>query len=410
MNGSERLHALDAVRALALLLGVALHGAVPYVPGFPGWASDTPSTGLTVMFYVIHIFRMTVFFFIAGLFARLALQRKGTTTFVRDRLTRVGLPLVGGWLVLMPGMGIVLAVGAAIAGTAANTQPAVAPQVPESALMAVVTLFPWGHLWFLYMLLGFYAVALAARGAVHRVDKRDAIASLADRVTRWVMQSHLAPLVLGAPALALFLTNPDWRMWFGVPSPIQGFIPDRLSWFSFAFAFVFGWMLHRQIELIRVWQRRWALNMGIALAATAGCLAIAGPTPIDAAAAPGLMTAAYAVLYAVSIWAWIAGILGVALTFLSEHSVTRRYLADASYWIYLVHVLPIMATHVALTRMAWPPALEFLIVVGIATGVCLATYQVFVRHTFIGVVLNGRRGGSAVQPPAAAAAPGAAVT
>ena len=49
---------------------------------------------------------------------------------------------------------------------------------------------------------------------------------------------------------------------------------------------------------------------------------------------------------------------------------------------------------------AWPPALEFLIVVGIATGVCLATYQVFVRHTFIGVVLNGRRGGSAVQPPA----------
>ena len=171
MNGSERLHALDAVRALALLLGVALHGAVPYVPGFPGWASDTPSTGLTVMFYVIHIFRMTVFFFIAGLFARLALQRKGTTTFVRDRLTRVGLPLVGGWLVLMPGMGIVLAVGAAIAGTAANTQPAVAPQVPESALMAVVTLFPWGHLWFLYMLLGFYAVALAARGVLQQLAK-----------------------------------------------------------------------------------------------------------------------------------------------------------------------------------------------------------------------------------------------
>ena len=48
MNTSERVHALDAVRALALLLGVVLHAAMSFVPGIGsvGWpiVDRSPST------------------------------------------------------------------------------------------------------------------------------------------------------------------------------------------------------------------------------------------------------------------------------------------------------------------------------------------------------------------------------
>ena len=32
-----RIHALDAVRALALLFGIAMHATMPYVKDVPGW-------------------------------------------------------------------------------------------------------------------------------------------------------------------------------------------------------------------------------------------------------------------------------------------------------------------------------------------------------------------------------------
>jgi fucose 4-O-acetylase-like acetyltransferase len=95
MQPADRLHALDAVRAYALLLGVVLHGAAAYLQGFsiPMWL-DTPSeVGAPIMYYVIHMFRMSAFFLIAGFFARVLVERRGVQGFVKDRGKRVALPL-----------------------------------------------------------------------------------------------------------------------------------------------------------------------------------------------------------------------------------------------------------------------------------------------------------------------------
>jgi peptidoglycan/LPS O-acetylase OafA/YrhL len=205
----------------------------------------------------------------------------------------------------------------------------------------------------------------------------------------------------------MFLTNPEWRMWFGIPSPIAGLVPDSTSSVAFGAAFAFGWVLHRQADLLRLWERRWKGNMALAIASTAAMLVIAGPTPIYTANSGGAITALYALLYVVAIWTWSFAIVGAALRFLSGYDAARRYVADASYWIYLAHVPIVMGLHVVLSRVPAPPEAKFLIVVFVATLVCLAMYQMFVRYTFIGVMLNGRRGGTVTQP---AVAPAAAIT
>ena len=57
MNSSHRLHALDAARGFALLLGIVLHATMSFFTIIP--AQDvSQSTTLAVTFYVIHLCRL----------------------------------------------------------------------------------------------------------------------------------------------------------------------------------------------------------------------------------------------------------------------------------------------------------------------------------------------------------------
>ena len=68
---------LDAVRAFALLCGIVLHATLSFFLPIP--AHDvSQSVTLSVVFFLIHAWRMTTFFIVAGLFARLVITRRGT--------------------------------------------------------------------------------------------------------------------------------------------------------------------------------------------------------------------------------------------------------------------------------------------------------------------------------------------
>ncbi|WP_409192137.1 acyltransferase family protein [Bradyrhizobium sp. RDM4] len=110
-SAPERLHALDAVRALALLLGIVLHATLSFVPASPRFwiIQDThPSLILGLLSFTIHVFRMTTFFLMAGFFARMSFHRRGPWDFVKDRLQRIGLPLVIAWPLVFAPMALVV--------------------------------------------------------------------------------------------------------------------------------------------------------------------------------------------------------------------------------------------------------------------------------------------------------------
>lgn len=63
-----RRHGLDALRAVAMLLSIALHASIAFKPVLGGWMiKDSETSGVFALFMaVIHGFRMPLFFLISG--------------------------------------------------------------------------------------------------------------------------------------------------------------------------------------------------------------------------------------------------------------------------------------------------------------------------------------------------------
>ena len=98
-----------------------------------------------------------------------------------------------------------------------------------------------------------------------------------------------------------------------------------------------------------------------------------------------------AVLTGLAAWAWIYALLGVAARVITRPVPWIRYLADASYWMYLVHLPLLVAIAIPLADLPWPIVLKLLLTWVVATVVMLLSYDLMVRSTWIGAWLNGRR-------------------
>jgi peptidoglycan/LPS O-acetylase OafA/YrhL len=384
--GPGRLHGLDAVRAFALLLGVLYHATMAYLPGPPIWLVEDPHRSLTLSlaFFVPHMFRMSTFFLIAGFFAHMMVERRGVAGFAKDRAKRILLPLVVGWPFLLAGI-----LGAAAFGAwlATGHVPPPPPRDPHGPPLA----FPLTHLWFLYVLLIFYAITLGLRALMLRLDRGGRLAALADRAVAWTVRNPLGLLALASPAAVAFCACGPWIAWLGVPTPDSSLLPNIPALTQYLAAFGFGWLLHRQPRLLDGLGHRWPLSLGVALTATAACLAMLGVAPRLEVAAPGLKTAACAVGYAVGMWSWTFAVIGAGMRFLNRESRARRYVADSSYWIYLMHLPLVILLQALATRLEAPAEVKMALVLAAALALLLASYELMVRHSFIGAILNGRR-------------------
>lgn len=383
----DRFHAMDAARAIALLCGIVLHATVSFSPS---WASTgTPlvdihqSLFLEGLFHVLHSFRMLLFFLIAGFFANLLLQHRGTREFWRNRLRRIGVPLVAGWFVLMPLLAapIVLAVYVANGGF---------PGDGRGMAMVREAGIPLGHLWFLYYLLIFYAVSLAAIALLRGLHWNARLGSLADAFVRLLVNSHAVVVLMPIPVTIALYRSADWIPWTGIPSPILGLVPLPAAVVAFGSAFVLGWLLYRQHGLLQRWAHAWPVHAVLGLAANLVAIHLLGSGQLDAFTTDSERFV-YILCYTFAGWNLALAVAGFCLRHVNAPSRTWRYLADASYWMYLVHMPLIMLLQAAMLRWAAPWPVKYLLILVISSALLLLSYQYMVRYTFIGKWLNGKR-------------------
>ena len=403
MTRSDRYHALDALRGFAMLLGVLLHAAVPYVTiPVPFWpVRETHGNKVfDLALFAVHDFRMQVFFLMAGFFGALLYARYGPAGTARHRLKRIALPLALGMVTIMPAL---LAVGvyagsaggwARVADPAANPELAAAIAAGESPGRLTLLYFTTGeflhlmipgHLWFLwYLLLGF-AAALPLAWTADKLRDRPVGRSW-DAAARWLFASRLRWLVLAAATypLLLLMEKP-----LGPDTPL-GWMP---LWHLLGYYFLFfavGWTLYRHRDLLHRFARGWlgALLLAnlLVLPAILGFLASV-PDPSDPRPARHPLSA----LLGLYTWLMVGGLLGLFLRFLSAERAWVRWLADSAYWCYLASLPPVILFQHLVVDWDVPVMVKFVVVTAATTAFVLVTYQYCVRYTWIGRLLNGPR-------------------
>ena len=405
-SSGDRLHALDAVRGFALFLGIFFHGAAGYVEGFPEilWPMREPSSAtLGLVFFVSHMFRMSLFFLIAGFFGRMLIERRGTADFIRDRAKRILLPLVAGVPIVVILFSLLGGLGFLLSGMSMAELLALSERLNAPVEKPVV---PLVHLWFLYYLLLFYAGALVLRVIGRVVDRNGRVALTLDAVVRFCLSGVWGAALIGLPLAAYFYSLDGWASWTGLITPLS-LVPQTAFVLSYGVPFGFGWLAHRQVDRLLALERRWAPFIATAVALTLLCLWLGGVTPRWQPYLDDRTLRWYSAAYLVAIWCWIFGIIGMAVHYLSEASPVRRYIADSSYFLYIAH-LPVLALFAAWWNpLPWHWTIKYPLQIAATLAVLFVSYRYLVRSTFIGATLNGRRYARSL--PEAAPQPTAAI-
>jgi peptidoglycan/LPS O-acetylase OafA/YrhL len=377
---ARRFHALDSLRAVAMLLGIVLHAAVSFslVP-IPWVVRDAgASPAFDVLMGWIHGFRMPLFFFIAGFFAHLVWQRAGTRAFLAQRGQRIGLPFVAGMLVIVP-------LGAAVwhwAESYAGPMPGRLAVNLETARA-----FPTMHLWFLEMLLLLYAIALVVAWIGGRCAPA-ALGAHADAVFDRCLQAWWKPLLLVPPTMLCYWNGPLFGEVDAMGLRLL-FAPRAVAYFGLFFAA--GWWLHRRVHLLDALRRTLPLYFLLALASffiMGACYRLRiQPADPDYLRIKSLALAA-AALYA---WSMTFAVTGLFLRIAARPRPWLRYLADSSYWLYLWHVPLIMWLQVLVAQSPVNAWLKFTFVLAMTMLLLLPSYHWLVRYTWVGRLLNGPR-------------------
>lgn len=377
-----RLHHLDAVRAGALLLGIVLHSLLPFETGGMWLFRDTQQAGWTAeAVFVIHLFRMVLFMMLAGYFARMVLQRRGPRVFLWDRTKRILLPL----MVFGPIMMVAL-IATVIGGVALGLIPEPGAQSPEETgaeAPGLLALLNPSHLWFLLVLMEAIVITVATRAVVLRVLGADRSAAWSERIGAALASP--AGLLLAAIPYTLGILVQGVAM-FGILQP-PTVLPELAPTLAYLGAFLVGWFLHARAGAISRVGSRWAWLLPAAVALTVaayltGGFAFEGGT--------GMLVIA-AVVQGLAAWSWVFALTGLAEKFLSAGSSLVRYLADASYWIYILHLPLVIAVGIVLAPYALPIGVKLLITWTASMAVLVASYDLMVRSTWIGAWLNGQR-------------------
>ncbi len=364
-----RLHALDNLRAILMWLGIVLHVTAIY--GFEPspiiWRDEQRSVMADVLMTSIHAFRMPAFFILAGFFAMLLAQSRGPSGLLRHRLARLALPFALFWPFLW--------VASGLAALAFLNRIALGQWGLDRTVIANLPV-PQGpntmHLWFLWMLLWFCGVTSALL-CLPRAWFAPSASVLA-----WLARQPWGFAVLALPLLAAGASYPR-----GFLVPSGAFLPPWNEWLHNGLFFVFGLVLHgRQAELFAQFQRRWAL------CAAAGLLFYAGTVVVMHLHGPALL-GAYS--YHCAGWLWSFACIGLALKFLQSRHRVLGYLSDSAYWVYLVHFPLTILFGALLYQLPLPALLKIAINIAATTLVCVGSYQLFVRHTWVSKLLNGKR-------------------
>ncbi|RVU37710.1 hypothetical protein EOE67_09580 [Rheinheimera riviphila] len=346
-----RLFYLDNLRALAMLAGLFFHAALAYSPMLHSfWPSADPKNHplFDLVAWASHLFRMPVFFLLAGFFCALLLQKSGGRAFVKNRLLRIVLPL----LIFLPLLWLAMAWVIKFALVYVTQKPPFLLFVQAMMAQSEPPKLPLStmHLWFLYHLLFLYLLTWCGRVLLSD--------NLLNKL-RSIKPNQLLLLMIVACVPALYAVS--------VPFPAPEWIFPALwaLWFYGLF-FALGYGFYRDPQWLAQFDpdRHLYLLIGAVSYAFYYYLLPANliPPGLNADTQPqGLLKLSITAFEAICAVLWTLAAVLYARRCLNISSPLLRYMSKVSYWVYIVHLPLLFFIQFALTDLVLPIGVKFLV-------------------------------------------------
>jgi len=382
---------MDQLRAGMMFLGVLFHCALPYatvtLSVVTPFQDPDASYGVSVLTLLLHLFRMPLFFIVAGFFASLLYQRYGWKGMLRNRAKRILIPLLLFWPFLF--VTTILASAFTYLGGIEGILtvmdklkqgvPLDGKKVTAASLLSEMGLL---HLWFLYYLLIYYVVLVLAVSCWKQLSEvsRNVSRRIAKRLFFLPAGSFF---LIGLTALLLHTMQKASPAHAGIEGSL-GFVPRPQVLAAYFLFFAYGWLLfYNQSAFASIKKYTWqCLSGGALLAALYAYSILEGGFSAHPFAQSFICSG--------SIWMLVWGVFGFFLRFLDVKTGWGRYLTDASYWVYLVHVPFTLIVPGLLMNLPVPGALKLFLVFTLITLFCLLSYHYWVRGKFLGRLLGSQ--------------------
>ncbi len=355
-----RLFFLDHLRVWLTMLVILHHLAITYALIAPWYYIEPPTDALTSPLMLLFVllnqaYFMGCFFLIAGYFTPASYDRKGTAAFLKDRLLRLGLPLVLFTLLLAPlsaWIGYDSVIGL------------IPPQAPMSPWQSYVATINPGPLWFLEALLIFALFYVFWR----MIGRQQPLTPQTDGPLPTL--GALVAFVVGL-AVVTFV----WRIWIPIgwalpilSFPTTGHLPQYIS------LFVIGMVAYRRNWLVRIPHKAGRIGWGVAIGSTVLLLAIV-LTNMEAfftsfSGGLGWPSAVYASWEAIFCVSMVLGLLTLFRSRFNQQRALGKFLSANAYAVYVIHAPVIVALAYALRGLSLFPLLKFAVAGLIAIPLC----------------------------------------
>ncbi len=360
--------------------GIFLHSALTYNVTYHGsaWAlKDTQSTDISTDFIVllVHSFRMPIFFLLSGFFGAMLFYRKGFMAMVKHRIKRILYPFLLSLLLLSPLI--------QIAFTYSYSRL-------ENNMDRNTILLDWNvlipqstsHLWFLHYLilitLTIVSIALILRSLPYFTIPLS-------KTFEFILKSPVYRVIFLSISTIFILSILGRSM----VDASMSFVPDVATFLYFSQFYLVGWLLYlnrRYLDSLK--QYAWLqLILAVLLTIAKGLTlqySSLGYTPHS-----NVFILKF--LSSLITWSFTFGIIGLFIQYSSSYSPKMKYLSDASYWIYLIHLPMALLLPGLLHSYSLPVLVKFFIVSTITLLFSIVSYHYCVRNTLIGQFLNGKR-------------------
>jgi len=363
-----RLHYIDNLRWMCILVLFPLHAAFVFCAGWYGYyiLSDYPSTAAHLFAVAVEPWIMPLLFCIAGLSAKFALQTRTPLVYLKERVTKLLVPFLAGLVLVCPVIAYyALKFHTGYSGSFAGAFVHFFSSLQnEQGPVGVTGDFSVDHLWFIIFL---FVISVAALGVI--------------LLGRRQVRLRLNPNTVHLPVLVL-LFIPFWLLNYA------GINVAGYSIVSYFAMFLIGYYLLAMDSARAIMEKHWAVLVAAWIILTVGVMWIYGIL-----LGHGEVFWGQSPLYVITGWMGVLALMGAGKHLFDTRNAFATYMSTASYPVYIIHQAVLVAVAYYVVMLAIPPVVQFLIIVLLSLGLTFGCYEVLRRIPGVRVLfgINGGR-------------------